>query len=90
MRGASVWKRLLEVERMVVEEVEFDEDAAAVVAHVRPRKRARQRCGRCGARAGWYDRGEGRRRWRDLDLATTPMLLEADAPRVNCPTTARR
>jgi hypothetical protein len=39
----------------------------------------------CHQRAAWYDRGEGRRRWRALDLGTIPVWLEADAPRVNCP-----
>ena len=32
-----------------------------------------------------YDQGEGRRRWRTLDLGTVMALVEADAPRVNCP-----
>jgi transposase len=36
-------------------------------------------------RAPWYDRGEGRRRWRGLDLGSVRVYLEADAPRVNCP-----
>ncbi|MFV0432761.1 MAG: ISL3 family transposase, partial [Leucobacter sp.] len=31
-----------------------------------------------------YDAGEGRRRWRGLDLGTVPVYLEADAPRVRC------
>src|SRR4051812_40725814 len=53
---------------------------------VRPRKGARRRCGRCGRRAPWYDRGGGRRRWRGLDLGTMRGWLEADAPRVSCPT----
>src|SRR6266545_3605633 len=58
------------------------------MAHVRPRARARARgrCGRCQRRAPAYDRGEGRRRWRALDLGTVRVRLEADAPRVNCPT----
>jgi transposase len=77
---------LLAVERTVVEEVEFDAEADVLVAHVRPRKGARQRCGRCGRRAAWYDRGEGRRRWRALDLGMVQAWLEADAPRVDCPT----
>lgn len=85
MRSASLWKGLLGVERTVIEDVEFDEDAGVLVGHVRPRKGARQRCGRCGRRAPWYDRGEGRRRWRALDLGTVRAVLEADAPRVNCP-----
>ena len=69
----------------VVEAVVFDEDDDAIVVSVRPRKGARRRCGRCGRRAPWFDRGEGRRRWRALDLGTMRVELEADAPRVSCP-----
>ncbi|MDP3892133.1 ISL3 family transposase [Nocardioides sp.] len=86
MRNASLWRALLGVENTVIEEIEFDEDSELVVAHVRPRRVARGRCGRCGARASWYDHGEGRRRWRALDLGSVEVFLEADAPRVNCPT----
>jgi transposase len=68
-----------------VEAVEFDAEADVLVAHVRPGKGARQRCGRCGRRAPWYDRGEGRRRWRALDLGVVQTWLEADVPRVCCP-----
>jgi transposase len=85
VRLASLWRRLLGVERTVVEQVEFDAEADILVAHVRPRKGARQRCGRCGRRAPWYDNGAGRRRWRALDLGTVQAWLEADAPRVDCP-----
>jgi transposase len=85
--GVKVWRRLLGVDdRMVIERVEFDEETDAVVAHVRPRRLRKRRCGRCGRRAPSYDRGEGRRRWRALDLGELRSLLEADAPRVNCPT----
>jgi transposase len=85
VRNAKVWHRLLGVERTVVEAVEFVEETDTVVASVRPRQRGRQRCGRCGRRAPWYDRGEGRRRWRGLDLGAVQAWLEADAPRVDCP-----
>jgi transposase len=85
VRNASVWQRVLGVARTVIEAVVFDEEADAAVASVRPRKGARRRCGRCGRRAPWFDRGEGRRRWRALDLGTMRVLLEAEAPRVNCP-----
>ena len=33
-----------------------------------------------------YDLGDGRRRWRALDLGTTKVFLEAAAPRVRCRT----
>ncbi len=85
MRFAKVWQRLLGVERTVVERVTVEDDAGLLVVHARPRKGARQRCGRCGRRAPWYDRGEGRRRWRSLDAGPVRVVLEADAARVNCP-----
>ena len=85
MRNASVWRAVLGVENTVVEDVEFDEVAQVVVAHVRPRRAGRGCCGSCGATASWYDRGQGRRRWRGLDFGTMQVFVEADAPRVNCP-----
>ena len=85
MRLASLWQRLLGVESTVVEGVVFDEDEGVIIARVRPRKGAARRCGICSRRCGLYDRGEGRRRWRTLDLGAIPAYLEADAPRVRCP-----
>ncbi len=85
MRDVSLWRALLGVEKTVIERVEFDEDAELLVAHVRPTARARSRCGVCGRRRPGYDPGEGRRRWRSLDLGTMRAVLEADAPRVRCP-----
>ena len=58
------------VEKTVVEKVEFDEDTELLVAHVRPTSRARNRCGICGRPCPGYDAGQGRRRWRALDLGT--------------------
>jgi len=71
--------------RTVIEDMAFDEEAGALVVSVRPRKGAQRRCGRCGQRAPWYDRGEGRRRWRALDVGPVVVWLEGDARRVNCP-----
>jgi len=84
VRDASVWGALLGVEKTVIERVEYDEDAELVVAHVRPRSRARSRCGVCRRPCPRYDTGQGRRRWRALDLGTVRAVLEADAPRVSC------
>ncbi|MDQ3107690.1 MAG: ISL3 family transposase [Actinomycetota bacterium] len=84
MRNASVWQRVLGLVATVIEGIVFDDDADAIVVSVRPRKGARRRCGRCGRRSPWYDRGGGRRRWRGLDLGTVRVFLEADAPRVRC------
>ena len=84
MRDVSLWRCLLGVEKTVIERVEFDEDAELLVAHVRPTKRQRGRCGICRRRSPGYDAGPGRRRWRALDLGTVRAELEAESPRVRC------
>jgi len=84
VRDVSLWRCLLGVENVVIERVEFDEDAELLVAQVRPSKRQRGRCGVCRRRSPGYDAGAGRRRWRALDLGTVRAELEADAPRVLC------
>ena len=84
MRSARLWKRLLGVEHTVIEQVLYDPDADAVVAVVRPTRSRRQRCPTCQRRCPGYDQGEGRCRWRALDLGVTRAFLEADAPRVAC------
>jgi transposase len=98
VRNARVWRALLGVEKTVIEGVEFvgadgdqgagegaGSDDGVLIAHVRPARGARGRCGVCRRRCGRYDNGEGRRRWRGLDLGTVRMFVEADAPRVSCP-----
>jgi transposase len=73
---------LFGIERTVIEGVRVELET--VVLSVRPRSREKQRCGACGRRCPREDSGEGRRRWRALDLGTTFAYLEADAPRVYC------
>jgi transposase len=82
VRGIRVWARLLGLARAVVEDVFLDD--ADVVVCVRPRAREQGRCGVCRRRCPGYDWGDGRRRWRALDLGTTPAFVEAEAPRVEC------
>lgn len=85
MPGRSVWLRVLGVVDSVLERL-VEEPDGSVVAHVRPKRRLRQRCGLCGRRGPLYDQGEGRRRWRGLDVGFTRFFVEAAAPRVTCPT----
>lgn len=88
MSGVRVWKVLLGVERhVVVEGVDLevtDDGEVVLVASVRPTRRWGTRCGQCLRRSPGYDRGGGTRRWRGLDLGTTRVFLEAEAPRVRC------
>ena len=86
MQEVSLWRVLLGVEKStVIEDIEYDPDDEIVVAHVRPSKRLKPRCGVCEHWCGRYDQGEGRRRWRALDLGSVEVWLEAAAPRVQCP-----
>jgi transposase len=73
---------LLGIERAVVEDVRVELET--VVVSVRAKSREKHRCGVCGRRCPREDGGEGRRRWRALDLGTTLVFVEADAPRVLC------
>jgi transposase len=84
VRSTRVWAALLGVEQAVVEDVEFDDEQALLVVHVRVRKGARRRCPHCGRRCPRFDGGAGRRRWRALDVGTVRAVVEAEAPRVSC------
>ncbi len=83
MRGTRVWARLLGLRRAVIEDVRMGSEGEVIVA-ARPGWRERDRCGVCRRRSPGFDLGEGRRRWRALDLGTTLAFVEADAPRVRC------
>jgi transposase len=82
VRPKRIWKMLLGIDRAVVEGVRLEE--GAIVVSVRPRSREKRRCGVCRRRCPAEDNGEGRRRWRALDLGTVIAFLEAEAPRVLC------
>lgn len=87
MRNATVWAAMFGVEKStVIDGVEFEDESESIVVSVRPRKGAARRCGLCQRRCPRYDHGEGRRRWRGPDLGLLRSFLEADAPRVTCPT----
>jgi transposase len=83
VRTKRVWARLLGLGAAVVEEVNFGDEGEVVVA-ARPRWHQLDRCGICRRRSPGFDLGEGRRRWRALDLGTTLAYVEAEAPRVRC------
>ena len=80
MPGRSVWLRILGVVDSVLESL-VEEPDGSVVAHVRPKRRQRQRCGVRGRRSPLYGQGEGRRWWRCLDLSYTRFCVERCAER---------
>jgi transposase len=83
VRTGRVWGRLLDLGAVVVEGVNFGDEGEVVVA-ARPRWHQQDRCGICRRRKPGFDLGEGRRRWRALDLGATLAYVEAEAPRVRC------
>jgi len=83
MRGIRVWARLVGLQRTVIEDVRLGGEGEVIVS-VRAGFRERDRCGVCRRRSPGYDLGEGRRRWRSLDLGTTFAFVEAESPRVTC------
>lgn len=83
MRKTRVWARMLGLGAAVVEDVLFG-DEGEVLVRARPRWHERDRCGVCRRRSPGFDLGEGRRRWRALDLGQARAFVEADAPRVFC------
>jgi transposase len=85
VRNARLWAGLLGIEHTCIEGIEYDEGEQLLVVRVRPSRTRQSRCGQCNRRCKGYDQGEGRRRWRALDLGFIRSVLEADAPRVSCP-----
>ena len=88
MRRTRVWRRLLGVEHTVVESVDLEPDGRGgeqLIARVRPKAGVASRCSRCGRRCPGYDVSKEPRRWRGLDMGTTPVFLQATTRRVSCP-----
>lgn len=85
MSTKRVWEKVLGVEGVVVDDWDLDETLGAIVLAVRPARKGRCRCSRCQRRCPRYDLGEGRRRWRSLDLGVAKVYLESLAIRVTCP-----
>ena len=73
---------------MVVENMEIEtlETNPTLIISVRPTKHESSRCPICGKKCKGYDQGNGRRRWRSMDIGNSiKVYLESDSPRVWCP-----
>jgi len=90
VRVKTVLRKLLGLCRAVVigdwELIDTDGDGVRprLAVRVRTKVGRRGRCGRCGTPSPRFDRGDGERRWRHVDVAYATCELIADAPRVSC------
>ena len=87
MTISSLAKFIAGVNRMVVENVEIEnpDTSPTIIISVRPTKRDSCRCGICGKKCSGYDKGNGKRRWRALDIGnSSKVYLESNSPRVWC------
>ena len=87
MHANSLVKRLLRVEKTVVEEVYFEAmgEEEIFIVRVRPMSRDTHRCPMCGKKCPGYDLSNKIRRWRTLDFGSQRVYIEAASPRVRCP-----
>ncbi len=81
MRITTVFRRLLAVTKMYVEEVAFTVEGGLAI-QVRPTWRI-SRCGHCGRKASRYDR-RPLRRWRHVPWGRASVELIYEPWRVNC------
>jgi len=86
VQSRTFWSKVLGLKNTVVvsSRCEGEGAAAIVVIRVRPRRQAACRCSTCRRKCPRYDRGDGLRRWRTLDIHHRRAFLEAEAPRVQC------
>ena len=86
MHTNSLMKRLLRIEKVVVEDVRFEEkdDEESLIIQVRPLIRDTHRCPSCSKRCPGYDLSAKKRRWRSLDFGSQRVYIEARAPRGQC------
>ena len=87
MTISSLAKFIAGVNKMVVENVEIEDSGndPTLIIKVRTTRKDSCRCGICGRKCSGYDQGNGRRRWRALDVGSSiRVYLESDAPRVWC------
>ena len=86
MQAKSLMKRLLKIDKIVVEDVRFEsmEEEDILVVCARAPSRESNRCPTCGHRCIRYDTPSKARRWRSLDFGSMRVYIEAYAPRIRC------
>ena len=79
----SIVKKILGVKNIVIKKASMED--GKIFIDVQPTKSYACRCGCCGAKGTYYDRGRGVRTWRSLDCEGHQVFLRSDTYRVYCP-----
>uniref|UniRef100_UPI0005D24667 transposase family protein n=1 Tax=Oribacterium sp. NK2B42 TaxID=689781 RepID=UPI0005D24667 len=84
MLTKKILKAVLNVKHTAIDDMKILPDGSfAIMVH--PTKGEQCRCGICGKKAPYYDKGRGQRSWRTCDWNTNKVYIVADEPRVDCP-----
>ena len=84
MHTKDLVRLVIGTEKVVLEDTTYAPETNKLVLSVRPTKREQCRCGVCHRKAAYYDAGHGGRQWRSVDMGSTQVFIEAEAPRVEC------
>jgi len=88
MHTKSLVKRLLRIDKIAINDIDFEiiNDEDVLVIQARPMSRDTKRCPKCGKHCNGYDSSNKARRWRSLDFGSHRVYIEAFSPRIECPT----
>ena len=86
MHTNSVIKRLLKIDKIVMENIYFEErdEEEILIIQVRPYGRELNRCPICRRLSPGYDSANKIKYWRSLDFGSTRVYIKACAPRIKC------
>lgn len=84
MRTKEIIQSFVGTSKIVLKDVYTDAETNAIVIKARPTKIEQCRCGLCHRKGKYYDKGQGERRWRALDIGSQMAYIEATVERVRC------
>ena len=79
----SIVKNILGIKCMAIDKVSVEGEKVFIDVH--PTKGCECRCGCCGCKGRYYDKGRGARAWRTLDCGGHEVYLRYSVYRVYCP-----
>ena len=83
MLTKKILKDVLNVKHTAIDDMFFLSDGSIVIS-VHPTKGEQCRCGKCGRKSPYFDKGRGVRSWRALDWNAHKVYIQSKEPRVNC------